>query len=161
LPKPSATIPRHRTTLLRSIGPLLAFLFASACRAASPCAHTVPELRALVGDPAFPLQWRETSMDDGKPLTMSILERDGALFLSFAKSQEGLWAEGAADICARGSKLEARFLPDTLVAGPSAHWAMRYSLRRGGRFAFTRIDALRMKISTVGWSGVFATSPPE
>ena len=41
------------------------------------CAATVPELRVLLGDPAFSLQWEEITMDDGKPLRVSIQEKDG------------------------------------------------------------------------------------
>lgn len=128
-----------------------------ACHAAPPCAQTVAELRALVGDPAFPLEWRETTMTDGKPLALSIAERDGALFISFVKSQEGLWAEGMGAICASGSNLEARFLPGMLAVGSSAHWAMRYSLTHGTPFSFLRLGASRMKVATIGWSGTFAT----
>lgn len=42
---------------------------------ASPCAATISDLRGLLADQAFPLKWRETTMDDGKPLVLSILER--------------------------------------------------------------------------------------
>lgn len=135
--------------------------FAAPSLAAPPCAQTVRELRTLLGDPGFPLQWRETSMDDGKPLVMSILERDGALFLSFVKSHEGLWAEGEGAICTEGKRIEARFSPGKMIAGPAAHWAMRYSLRHGAHFSITRLDVQRIRISTAGWSGTFAAPAPD
>jgi hypothetical protein len=141
----------------RLLIPLLSL--AAPCHAAPPCAETIRELRALLGDPAFPLQWRETTMDDGKPLVMSILERDGLLILSFAKTDEGLWAEGIGAICANGSKLEARFPPEKTSFGPAAHWAMRYSLAGAANFTLTRMGATRMRIDTLGWTGVFLNAP--
>ncbi len=38
-------------------------------------------------------------MGDGKPLVVSILERNGALFLEFIKTREGLWAQSEGRIC--------------------------------------------------------------
>ena len=61
---------------------------------ASPtCAATVGELGVMLGNHIFPLQWEETTMDDGKPLVMSIVENNGSLFMEFTKTGEGLWAE--------------------------------------------------------------------
>lgn len=94
-------------------------------------------------------------MSDGKPLVLSMAEREGTLFLSFVKSHEGLWAEGTGVICMRGTKLEVRFHPDTLVVGSTANWALRYSLGHGASFSLSRLDALRMKVSTIGWTGTF------
>lgn len=60
------------------------------------CAATIADLRTLVADASFPLRWEETSMADGKPLIVSIMEKDGSILLGFVKTGEGLWAEGAA-----------------------------------------------------------------
>lgn len=48
-------------------------------------------------------------------------------------------------------------VPEKIVIGPAAHWAMRYALARDAHFSFTRIDPMRMKISTLGWSATFST----
>jgi hypothetical protein len=141
----------------RLLIPLLSV--AAPCHAAPPRAETIREFRALLGDPAFPLQWRETSMNDGRPLVMSILERDGLLGLSFAKTDEGLWAEGAGVICVSGAKLEARFTPGKTSFGPAAHWALRYAMAGPADFTLTRLDATRLRIATLGWTGVFAHVP--
>lgn len=42
-------------------------------------------------------------MDDGKPLLLTIMEKDGLLFLRLVKSGEGLWAEGACTVCRNGA----------------------------------------------------------
>ncbi|APV50197.1 hypothetical protein BWI17_11175 [Betaproteobacteria bacterium GR16-43] len=123
--------------------------------------QSISELRALLRDPAFPLQWRETTMDDGKPLVMSIIERDGVLFLSLVKTKEGLWAEGASTICVKGTDLEATFAAERMSLGAAAHWAMRYSMANGAEFTLTRVGATRMKIATAGWSAMFSALEPD
>ncbi|HXZ47575.1 MAG TPA: hypothetical protein VEG27_01070 [Usitatibacter sp.] len=95
-------------------------------------------------------------MDDGKPLVVSIFERDGALFLSFVKTDEGLLAEGASAICTRDGELEARFSPGTTTFGPAAHWGTRYLLEGGIDFTLTRVGAAQARIETMGWSATFA-----
>ena len=138
--------------------PVLALFLAlsTPCRAAPECAGDIGTLREILGDPAFPLVWRETTMSDGKPLILSIRERDGALLLTFVKSREGLWAEGTGMICERDSRLEARFAPGKMVVGPAAHWAMRLALRGAPSFTLVRTGATSMSIATRGWSGVFS-----
>ena len=100
-------------------------------------------------------------MDDDKPLVLSIAERDGSLFLSFVKTEEGLWAEGPGAICATAGALQAQFAHDKLSIGPAAHWAMAYTLSTGVDFSLTRVTRTRLRIGTVGWSGVFAAEPPD
>lgn len=142
-------------------GALLALscLASSASNAEPQCAQTIVQLRQLLGDPQFPLRWRESSMDDGKPLEMTIAERDGELLMSFFKIEEGLWAEGLGVICSRGRKLEARFPKDKLVFGKAAHWAMRYALAHGADFTLMRTGATSLRIGTTGWSGLFSVPP--
>ena len=96
---------------------LCALALAAPCRADASCAATIAELRGLLGDATLPLEWRETTMDDGKPLTLSILEKEGALFLAFVKTGEGLWIEGASVVCRNCSDLEARFVADRARVG--------------------------------------------
>ena len=74
----------------------------SASAGTSGCAATVQELARMTGEPAFPLKWTETTMGDGKPLLVSISERQGVLALEFTKTREGLWAESTGVICPSG-----------------------------------------------------------
>lgn len=133
--------------------PLLCF--GGACQAAAPCAQTIAALRALVADPSFPLQWTETSMDDGRPLVLSIRERNGVLFVEFMKTDEGLWAEGASVVCASGAAFVVRIPADQIRAGPAANWLVQYTLSAGGQFTLTRLGAERLQVGTPGWSGTF------
>ena len=86
---------------------------------------------------------------------VSILERDGALFLQFLKTQEGLWAESTGAICTVGETLEARFDSAHVRLGPAANWILKLALGTGGKFTLARHDALQLKISTSGWQGLF------
>jgi hypothetical protein len=127
------------------------------CHASPPCAETIGDLRALLADPSFPLKWYETTMDDDKPLVLSILERNGSLSLEFVKTGEGLWAESACAVCMKGEDLEARFGAEQVRLGPSAGWATRYTFANGGQFTLTRLDAEQLRIATTGWSGTFSS----
>lgn len=92
-------------------------------------------------------------MTDGKPLVVSILEKDGLLFLQFVKTREGLWAEGAAVICRGSAGLEARI--GNIRMGPAAHWILRRSVGQGRTFTMSRQGAGPMQIGTLGWKGFF------
>ena len=137
---------------------LLVALFAMGDCRAGPCAATIAELKALVDDERFGLEWRETSMDDAKPLVLSILEREGALFLVFAKTGEGLWAEGAGIVCRNESLLEARFAGGRAKVGPAASWAVRYGFENGAYLTLARVAHGTLRIETMGWSGLFAAA---
>jgi hypothetical protein len=117
------------------------------------CAASLEGLGRLAGDPPLPLRWEETSMTDGKPLIVSILEKDGSLFLEFMKTREGLWAEGAAVICKKRAGLEAHIIQ--IRMGPAAHWILRLSEGQGRTFAISRQSTGQLQIATPGWSGVF------
>jgi hypothetical protein len=132
---------------------------ASAVQARRQCATTISELRVLAADPLFPLHWREVSMTDGKPLMVSITEREGAVFLEFVKTQEGLWAEGPAAICLSNTDLEARMPGGRLRLGSAAHWLLRHSMGRGAVFALSVTAPGQLRISTPGWSGTFTALP--
>jgi len=136
--------------------PVLLFAFAVPCHAAPDCAHDIQSLREMLGDADFPLVWHETTMTDGKPLLLTIREHEGSLLLTFVKSREGLWAEGAGVLCEHDSRLEVRFTSGRMVVGPAAHWAMRMALRGAPSFTLTRTGATSMRIATRGWSGVFS-----
>jgi len=120
------------------------------------CAASIRELKVLLGDQTFPLKWEETSMDDGKPLLVSILEKNGTLFLEFVKTAEGLWAESTGVICKKGNDLETRFSGEQVRLGPAANWVLRYALKNGGKFTLTRLGAEQLHISTSAWQGVFS-----
>jgi hypothetical protein len=139
----------------RLLAAALVALLAPACLA-GPCATSLEDLRRIAGDPAFPLRWVETTMTDGKPMVVSILEQDGSLFLRFRKTGEGLWAEGAALVCAVDRDLQARISRSRLQIGPAAHWIFRLSAPEGARFTLTRQASGLMRVATPGWSGSFA-----
>jgi hypothetical protein len=71
----------------------------------------------MTGEPAFPLKWTETTMGDGKPLLVSISERQGVLALEFTKTREGLWAESTGVICPSGVDLEIVFSREQIRLG--------------------------------------------
>lgn len=141
--------------------PLLPLLLSlhSPAHASETCAATIGELKVMLGDPAFPLQWEETSMEDGKPLQVSILEKKGALFLKFIKTREGLWAESVGVMCTTGADLEIRFTKEQIRMGPAANWLLRTALGNGGKFTLTRLGSEQLRIAANGWDGIF--SPKE
>lgn len=134
---------------------------AGECHAAPPCAATIKDLKVLLADQALPLQWHETTMDDGKPLVLTILERDGSLFLEFVKTDNGLWAEGTSVVCVNGADLEARFTGERFRFGKAAGWAMRQAFANGGRFTLTKLKDEHLRIATTGWSGTFSSRERE
>lgn len=123
------------------------------------CATTISELRVMLGDQTFPLIWEETTMNDEKPLMVSILEINGNIVLEFIKTREGLWAKSTAIICKAGTNLEARFTREQIHTGPAANWVLRYALGKGGKFTLTKLGAEQLRIASNGWSGNF--SPAE
>jgi len=94
-------------------------------------------------------------MDDGKPLMVSIHEKEGALFVEFIKTREGLWAESFGVICKTDVGLEIRFTGEQIHFGPAASWVLRYALGNGGKFTLTRLGPKKLRIATAGWTGIF------
>lgn len=119
------------------------------------CATTIKALRILAGDPLFSSRWSEISMDDGKPLVVSIVERNGALSLEFIKTSEGLWAEISGGICKTGADLELRTTKEQVSLGPAANWMLGFALANGGVFTLRRRVSNQWQIETQGWSGRF------
>jgi len=113
-------------------------------------------MKDLLNDPAFPLKWEETSMDDGKPLVVSIDEINGALSVSFIKTSKGLWADISGEICKTGKDLEIRFTARQIHFGPAASWVLRYALGNGGKFTLTQLGDQQLQVATTGWSGLFS-----
>lgn len=120
------------------------------------CASTIAGLRALLADASFPLDWQETTMDDGKPMMVSIREIEDALVLEFVKTDEGLWAASPGQICRKGADLETRLRGEGIRLGPAAGWLFRTALAGGGKFILTQQGARQLRIATSGWSGTFA-----
>jgi len=159
-PNPSQTMTAGLTMLkfwinLIFLLPLLLPL-AGEARESQACAATIEELKVALGDPSFPLRWEETTMQDGKPLVVSILERDGSLLLEFIKTREGLWVKTTGVICRTVSGLEARFDGAQVQFGPAANWALRYAMGSGGTFKLTRTGANQLEIASTGWHGIFS-----
>jgi hypothetical protein len=121
----------------------------------SGCASTIKELRILAGDPIFSNRWTEISMDDGKPMVASIIERNGKLLIEFIKTGEGLWAEISGVICKTGLDLEARISKEQIVIGPAANWMLSLAIANGGVFTLRRHLSNQLQIETQGWSGRF------
>jgi hypothetical protein len=134
-------------------------VFALKCHSApeKPCAKNIHELNLAWGHSPFPLKWRETSMSDGKPLMVSIQERNGGFFIQFVKEKEGLWAESTGVICQAGSELEIEFNGDQLRLGPAANWLIRMAIGGGGKFSLSRVEGDQLRIQTRGWQGFFSS----
>lgn len=125
--------------------------------ASQTCVATLNELHTMLGDKTFPLKWEETTMNDGKPLLVTIRENQGALFLEFIKTKEGLWAQSVGVICKNGEDLEFQFSGAQILVGPAANWVLRHALSNGGKFTLKQLDSGQLKISTTGWNGVFSS----
>jgi hypothetical protein len=129
--------------------------FSGAANASSQCAATLSELKTMMGGQVFPLNWQETSMDDGKPLLVNITESKGALNIAFSKTSEGLWAESDGIICktATGLGNPLQWRPDSCRASGQLGAALR--LEKGGKFTLTQLGSDQLRIATSGWSGTF------
>jgi len=123
---------------------------------AANCASSIKDLRNLVGDPAFSSRWAEVSMDDGKPMTVAVTDRNGLLHFQFVKSGEGVWAEISGVICKNGPDLEARLSREQITVGPAAHWVFAVAVANGAAFTVRRRSSNQLKIDLQGWSGYFA-----
>ena len=128
----------------------------SHAQAPEKCVSTLADLKQLLADQVFSLQWEETTMDDGKPLMVTISEKDGGLSVELVKRTKGLWADISGQICQTDKEMEIRFTGQQIHFGPAASWVLRYALGNGGKFTLTRIDAKQLRVATTGWSGIFA-----
>lgn len=94
-------------------------------------------------------------MDDGKPMVVSIIERNGKLLLEFIKTGEGLWVEVSGVICKTGLDFEARISKEQIVLGPAANWMLSLAIANGGVFTLRRRISNQLQIDAQGWSGRF------
>jgi hypothetical protein len=144
---------------LKLLLPCIALLTSLNCAGgeAPACAGTIHELRLIVGDQYFPLNWEETTMDDGRPLSVTIMERGGLLLMEFNKTGEGLWAQSKGTICKVDSGLEATFTGEQIRLGPAANLMLRLAIGNGGKFTLTRFGPAQLRIATIGWKGDFSS----
>ncbi len=155
--------PRHNAAnsslpmrLIRTLSTLFVAGLACAGSAwAQPCAANVSQLRALLGDSALPLVWEEISMSDGRPLVLSLDERDGSLALAFVKTGEGLWAQGRGVVCRQGAGYEARFGEGGLQVTPAANWLLRIALQGSGSVQLRYSLPPQLRVAAPGWNGTF------
>ena len=153
-----------------AIRQLLLCIFAFTIGAAhADCAGDIDGLRRIAQDVAFPLDWIETGMDDGRPLRLTLSQREETLHFQFNKTPAGLWAEGLGEICAVAGALEVQFGPGALHPGPDASWLLRRRLEGGARLRLARLPSGELQVSTFGWHSRFAaaslqrrpTEPPQ
>lgn len=133
----------------------LFFLFLSFQVMAKECAKDSQSFRNLFKDKDFPMSWTETTADDGKPLNVIIVEKEGSLFLTFEKTKEGLWANGTADICLTDDEIVASISKEQIKLGDKAPWPIKMSMKSGAKFTLKMLKPRVLKISTFGWSGEF------
>ncbi len=139
----------------------LTLLVALSVHAAPECAKDLAGLKTLLNDPQFPLVWIETSADDGKPLVVTLSERDAKVHLEFDKTKEGLWASGGADICKIDGKVVAHITKDHIKLGKAAHWVVKMSMSGGAKFTLAYLAPNSLHISTFGWKGDFVPQKKE
>lgn len=130
--------------------------FNSHAQEAEQCATTIPQLKDLLDDQAFALKWEETTMDDGKPLVVTLFEKNGGLSVEFTKTTKGLWAHISGVVCKTNKSIEIRFTAEQIHFGPAASWVLRYVLGNGGKFTLTKTNGKQLQVTTAGWSGMFA-----
>jgi hypothetical protein len=124
---------------------------------AGHCAKNIQEINQVWGGLAFPLKWKETSMSDGKPLLVSIQEKNGKFNLRFVKEKEGLWAESTGLICQVGGELEIEFTGNEIRLGPAANWLLKLAIGNGGKFSLKKIGDEELRIKAGGWQGLFSS----
>ncbi|MES2856924.1 MAG: hypothetical protein V4692_13735 [Bdellovibrionota bacterium] len=118
------------------------------------CAKTSIELKAFMGD-AMKERWIETTADDGKPLKIEITSKEDLLYFVFDKTNEGVWAEGRAEVCKEAKNLVLKITGKDIKLGPKAPFPIRISMGSGAKFKL-RIDGPdKLHVSTFGWSGDF------
>ena len=118
-------------------------------------AGRMAEAGALLGRLHFVHSWRETTMTDGRPLTLTIQSNAGRWHITCDKAREGLWAQGPVRICRNSSRVVAAIAGADLSLGPAAGWAVRQLFASGATFELTMRDNGMLRISTAGWSGDF------
>jgi hypothetical protein len=130
--------------------------FNSQAEVPEKCVSTIAELKVLLADRPLALKWEETTMDDAKPLVVSISEKNGVLSVEFVKTTKGLWADITGVICPTDKAMEIRFTAEQIHFGPAASRVLQYVLGNGGKFTLIRMGDKQLQVQTTGWSGIFA-----
>lgn len=140
---------------MKKITLLAVFLvFASGYSSYADCADTEAELDAMtVAD--FSVNWRETTANDGKPMLLKMSSKNDKLYMVFEKSRDGVWAEGAVEVCSDGGGLLVKMDADDIHLGPKAPGLVRMAMHNGARFKVQVKSARSIHVSTSGWSGDF------
>jgi len=127
----------------------------------SPCSKLYSSFQTDIGKKLNSDTWIETTADDGKPLFIDLGNREKNLFLTFFKSNEGVWAEGNAEICPDQNLWVAKITKNDITVGKSAPWPVKLGFSGGAKFKLTLIDTNKLKIATFGWSGEFIPASKE
>ena len=145
-----------------SVLALLLLTIASPGRAQETrCAASLADLGRLLGNTTPIRHWAEVSMDDGRPLLITLGESGGTLRLEFVKSGAGLWAEVSGVVCPTGKDLELRVAREQIRFGPASHWSVQLMLANGGVFVLHRDAADQLHIEAQGWSGRFTPAAAQ
>ena len=113
--------------------------------AQAKCLRTVSEIKAN----NVKARWKETTENDGKPLTISIT--DGANGLAFSAKKAGLlWLTGNVSVCRSGGVTEIT-LKNT-QATSNVPIVARLALPC---MVSARIDSDQIRLEGGGWSGTF------
>ena len=138
------------------------FLMWMALAASPNCVETKVEVRELmtksVGSEfsqVLESGWSETTADDGKPLQITVSEKEGKLYMVFNKTNEGIWAEGPAQVCESEGSLKLRVTGKMIKLGSAAPWPIRFTMSGGANLGLKFKAADKLHVSTTGWSGDF------
>jgi hypothetical protein len=118
------------------------------------CADTEEELDALTSAD-FSVTWSETTANDGKPMLLKMSSRNNKLYFVFEKTREGVWAEGAVQVCTDRSGLVVTMDADDIELGPRAPGLVKMAMRSGARFKVIVKSPQSIHVSTSGWKGDF------
>ena len=129
-----------RLTLLMSLLALGAPTLAEA-----KCFKTVHEVKAN----HVKTRWRETTENDGKPMTISIANGADGLVYSAHKADQ-LWLSGAVSVCRTDGRI-AITLEDTKPTS-NVPFIARAAFKRPQS---ARVEGNQIKLAAGGWSGTF------
>jgi hypothetical protein len=131
--------------------------------ASEVCSDDFSAVAEYLGTNHQALVWMETTQDDGKPLFIHLKDENSKVYLVFNKSKEGPWAEGPAKLCrAEGSLVNAKISKQNVKLGSALPTLIRWGFSAAGaNFRLLPMgtkEKPELKISTVGWGGVFVPS---
>ena len=139
------------------------FSFVFQLSAAELCSDNFTAAAEYLGANHTSTVWMETTQDDGKPLFIHLKDEASKIYLVFKKSKEGLWAEGPAKLCkGEGGLVLAKISKQNIKLGEALPTLIRWGFSAAGaNFRLLPLgtkEKPELKISTVGWGGVFIPS---